>query len=721
MNAEYKKNLLIILVAGGLAAFINLFRWQLFFEAEYIFGPMVVLLVSVYRGAVVGLLTGVIGSLTLVYAWGSFWSTLTFGLEGLIVGWVCYHKRYNLILVVITYWIFMGMPISWYSISHYDLILESHKEAVLIKQLTNGIIYAHLAVLLKNLSWFRKVLSERDFHPTLSIKQHSSHIISSLLITVGILFFIYFLRQNIKNDSDQFVNNHIRQHNEFVSQIQLSINERMAILNEAKFNLANIWESSDLRQKFLLSLHYREDAFKTMLIADDQANIVHSSPVKLLADMKASNTSINISDRDYFQAAINSNQIFVSPGFLGRGFGKDLIVAISVGIPNLDNGQDKQGVLEGSLVLSSLNTFSTAANDGKTHIDAVLLDQDSHVLFASDSLNIRPLGRVTLSPGVNQFYQHGLMSLLVDDHPLNDTIYYAATTQFDWGWQLTTLQDEASFARLVEKTLLYFAVAIVLVVLISELVAWFISESWSYYLTRLNDLIDHESEFATEVNEFEGDMQLPEEIGNLYQEIKRSKLKIIEMNTELQNTVAERTEKLQKANQLLNVMAREDGLTRLANRRVFNDQLNAVWSDSQESMLCMSLLIIDVDHFKKINDSYGHPVGDKVLINLAQELLEFDTDDVLCIARVGGEEFGVIMQGASHQAVLELAEKIRQYIESHAIVVSDKLTVDITVSIGVATIDPATFTASKLYQLADNALYEAKNSGRNCIKSTVMH
>ncbi len=711
---------MIVLLAGGLAAWLNMYRWQMFFEAEYIFGPALVLLVSVYRGPVVGLLTGMIASISLVYAWGSLWSTLTFGLEGLVVGWVCYHRRHNLILVVMAYWVFMGMPISWYAISQYDLILESHKEAVLIKQLTNGIIYAHLAMLLKNVGWIRNWLAERDYQHLLSLKKQSSHIIASLLISVGIVFFIYTLNQNIKHDTDRFVQNHIQKHNQLVYQVELSISEKTAVLNEAKFYLAHIWESVDLCQKFLLSLHYREDVFKTMLIADDEANLTHSSPVKMLADMKNANTSINIADRAYFQEAMANNQVYVSPGFRGRGFGQDLIVALSVGVPNLDNSQDKLGVLEGSLLLSSLADFQETANTLSPQIDAMLIDQQNQTLFASEQLGIKPLTPVALEPGVSQFYQHGLVSVLVNDHRLNDTIYYASTTEFDWGWRLTTLQDEAAFARLVERTLLYFAVAIVLVVLVAELMAWFISESWSYHVTRLNQLIDDDSEFAHDVYEFEDDWQLPEEVNKLYQEIKRSKLKITEMNTELQNTVAERTEKLQLANQQLAVMAREDGLTRLSNRREFNDQLKTVWTQSQEHLQPMSLLIVDVDHFKRINDSYGHPVGDKVLINLAQELLAFDGPEVPCIARVGGEEFGLIVQGMGHAQVNSLAESIRQYIENTAIKVSEKLLLNITVSIGVATINPATFTASKLYQLADSALYEAKNSGRNCVKAVTM-
>lgn len=92
-NNNLKHDLIIIVSFGALAALVNMFRLPLFFEAEYVFGPFLVLLVTVFRGPSAGVLTSMIASVPLVVAWGSFWPTLTFGLEALFVGYVFSLRR----------------------------------------------------------------------------------------------------------------------------------------------------------------------------------------------------------------------------------------------------------------------------------------------------------------------------------------------------------------------------------------------------------------------------------------------------------------------------------------------------------------------------------------------------------------------------------------------------------------------------------------------------
>lgn len=162
-------------------------------------------------------------------------------------------------------------------------------------------------------------------------------------------------------------------------------------------------------------------------------------------------------------------------------------------------------------------------------------------------------------------------------------------------------------------------------------------------------------------------------------------------------------------------LSRRDGLTGLANRMHFDHSLReaVAWAHSSASPL--ALLMCDVDHFKAVNDRFGHTEGDACLIAFSQRLQrEFATADTL-VARVGGEEFAVLLRGMTLDQAAERAERFRLSIDSQSIA-THKRQLPITISIGVAALTEATAgDVERLYQAADTALYRAKSEGRNRI------
>ncbi|WP_338554376.1 sensor domain-containing diguanylate cyclase [Paenibacillus sp. KS-LC4] len=161
-------------------------------------------------------------------------------------------------------------------------------------------------------------------------------------------------------------------------------------------------------------------------------------------------------------------------------------------------------------------------------------------------------------------------------------------------------------------------------------------------------------------------------------------------------------------NHRLEMMASTDALTGLKNRRFFQDSLLAQLALFQETQRPFSLLIVDIDHFKKINDTYGHPVGDLVLTNLARLLQSMSRDRDIA-ARYGGEEFVIILSGANQEKAIIAAERYCTTIAS-----TDWGEYSITVSIGAATVMPGD-TDQSLINRADTALYASKTGGRNRI------
>jgi len=164
-------------------------------------------------------------------------------------------------------------------------------------------------------------------------------------------------------------------------------------------------------------------------------------------------------------------------------------------------------------------------------------------------------------------------------------------------------------------------------------------------------------------------------------------------------------------------LIRTDQLTNLPNRRSFDERLPMEWERSARTKTPLSILIIDVDHFKKFNDTYGHLQGDIVLRAIGKTFLDDLKRPADFIARWGGEEFAAILTDTDMDGAIHIAEVMRQHIENTSIQLSDGTEAKITISIGINTHIPVPGESHGLFEdfirHADNALYKAKNEGRN--------
>lgn len=156
-----------------------------------------------------------------------------------------------------------------------------------------------------------------------------------------------------------------------------------------------------------------------------------------------------------------------------------------------------------------------------------------------------------------------------------------------------------------------------------------------------------------------------------------------------------------------------DHLTRLYNTRHFHETLKAEFSNAQRYTKPLTLILLDLDHFKQVNDTWGHPAGDKVLKIVAQTVAglvrQGDT-----VARVGGEEFAVVLPNTDAEGGFRLAERIRNVIKQHPVAMPDGSHITVRVSLGVAELEhKAVSTATEFFAIVDQALYEAKEAGRD--------
>jgi diguanylate cyclase (GGDEF)-like protein len=183
------------------------------------------------------------------------------------------------------------------------------------------------------------------------------------------------------------------------------------------------------------------------------------------------------------------------------------------------------------------------------------------------------------------------------------------------------------------------------------------------------------------------------------------------MNAELESLVEARTQELQDKNRELEVLSVTDRLTGLYNRRKLDELLEEEVVRSRRHAFDFSIIILDIDHFKSVNDNHGHPVGDAVLADLAQ-ILRQHSRAADALARFGGEEFVIVCRHSSPEGCRSVAEKLRLEIAGHGFPTVGR----ITASFGVAACRDGD-NAATLLARADAALYRAKAAGRNRVES----
>jgi diguanylate cyclase (GGDEF)-like protein/PAS domain S-box-containing protein len=166
---------------------------------------------------------------------------------------------------------------------------------------------------------------------------------------------------------------------------------------------------------------------------------------------------------------------------------------------------------------------------------------------------------------------------------------------------------------------------------------------------------------------------------------------------------------LEKANELLRELATTDPLTGLPNRRVFTERLELEFNRSRRKKLALSVMMLDIDDFKKLNDSYGHDAGDRALVHFADILRNIVRESDLA-ARYGGEEFIVLLPECDEAQSVGFAERLLEAVRS-----TPWADGPVFASIGIAALTGATPDAARLVTLADEALYAAKRAGKNCV------
>lgn len=275
----------------------------------------------------------------------------------------------------------------------------------------------------------------------------------------------------------------------------------------------------------------------------------------------------------------------------------------------------------------------------------------------------------------------------------------------DLGWRVVVRQlADTAFAEAEAAERLAFALGVPVAVL-AALLGWAAAHRLSRDLTRLADaaraveLAGHGSALPR--------LDSNHEVWQLSAALRRMTARLLSLNESMEAQVRQRTRELEQANQELDRQARTDALTGLLNRRGLDIQLRQSVAMARRAQRPLSVLLMDLDHFKRINDTFGHDVGDEVLKLLARTLQRRLRDSDIS-ARSGGEEFVAVLPDTDLEGARVIAEAlVLAMAQQH-----DAVWGRVTLSVGAATLR-AGDNESRLLRRADEALYEAKGQGRN--------
>lgn len=343
-------------------------------------------------------------------------------------------------------------------------------------------------------------------------------------------------------------------------------------------------------------------------------------------------------------------------------------------------------------------------------VDIFIVDKNNQVLYPFKSIGIVQIPQKasinTSNKGI--LWQDGI------DY-LSSKIAVNTLMESDLGWHVVVRQPTEQALSAVHsllQTLLWLSLA---ATIISMLLAYKLASKFSQPVETLATIAKQIQQGNVQVN-FNINNQLAE-INSLAESLQTMTSSLLnreqalaDVNRTLEQKVQERTNALKIANEELIKLAHRDSLTGLANRLAITEALRHEYLLYKRSSTRFAVIILDVDHFKKVNDTHGHHMGDDVLKQIAL-LLTQSIRETDFVARFGGEEFIVLLPNTEETAT-SVAEKIRSNIANHQFPVV-KL---VTVSLGVAIIEPTDKNQNELIHRADLALYQAKNSGRNQVK-----
>lgn len=715
INTIYKSSSTLITLIV-ITTLLNFIRVPFFYDFELVIAPFLVLTIAIYLGTIPALIVSLISSIPLCMHWHSFYPLLMLAAETLFVG-VFYHKiRENLFLTIFIFWLFIGGPTTWIFLEYNEVIGGIQKDVFVLKRVINALLYTYIATLFMASGIASRILVNRKHFSRYTLRKKYTRQLSLIFIGMGLFISTYGLRHHATKALTEQRTNHNLIHANLKGEINALMLSRIASLKELAQVFSFVWESPSERSLQLQASHKRHPYYRTMILADTKGNLTDlSTNFGVIAKMDIKNA--NVADRDYFKFSIDSTTPYVSNGFGGRAIPHKLLSVISSRVMDRKN-EKSLGIVQGAMLLEDFNNLKTLFDNSPSK-SKFLLDQDNQLILSSHSQEMHDLEKINLMIADSVIHDQKMAQIVSESRQIDQSVYYFRQSTFDWGWKLITLEDEIKLARYNMKILLIFIMALISIVVLSELIATMISSFWTRQLRVITSAVEYIGlEKSAEYNLSLQD--LPIELNILYKMIESSKREIALVKDKNNRLIHVNTQKLERINTKLRILESQDYLTKLLNLESFNKNLSKIWGNRKNSREILSIVVVSVDKLESINLKYRQSSGDEVLVKFAKYLSsEFD-ESIYCIGRLEGNKFGIISNLFSHYETLEYAEKIKSDISLKKFPTKFNNIVsilNITISVGVASCDAGSMTLKQFIALTDDALIKAKATGGNCVHS----
>ena len=699
--------ILLALILGLFGAVLNSYSIELAYSVALVIGNLAFIIAAAYLRPALTLLCALICVAPLLIIWGHPFGFLTFGCEALFVSYMR-GRGWFLPTADFLYWLIIGMPLTALIIWLNTAESQEYLLFSLFKQSINAVFYTALGVILIFIFGDKLNRCVKSQQPRLvkNLKQYLHYIlwIMSAFFVIGVCL---FLSRNLNDIQQQQIEDKLDISSQYLGRIvETYVDDHKKAVAQIANELSAI-EPSNYNDA-LVKIHLLYPGFLTMLVTNQEADIVASSPRSLMQHVLKIGASV--ADRSYFTEAFFNQSIYVSAVFLGRGFGADPIIAISAPI-YLKNKDQPSGIVEGSLNLNLFEKINSyAANDQE--IDVVLTDGNDNVIYAESNLASSKLSKFNFTlnqPDISHNF------LMIESHDANNKRYLYRQVTLDNGWKIFVLIEHRQILKLVEQQYLTIFISLFLIFALVILIANQFANTLNKPLAfALEELAHGDGKAGFKTIPYDA----PTEILTLYDQLQQSKTKLLKQQFILEEKVSKRTKELNKANLALKELANKDSLTGLYNRRYLESKFGELQAILSRNNAAMVVAMLDLDHFKKLNDEYGHLIGDNCLTYISDVMKrKFDRRSDI-VARFGGEEFIIIAQSDEQDGVLHKLEELREEIAQHSLPHNPHHFLGVTISIGAVTAN-AKFSKDidDWIRLADKQLYQAKNSGRNQLSS----
>ncbi|MFC4699775.1 diguanylate cyclase [Glaciecola siphonariae] len=617
------------------------------------------------------------------------------------VVWVLSRFLFNFLLAVFLFWLILGFP-SVFGILHS--LAGMSFDTALFTAITiglNGFVCGIIAMLIY---WLLPIDSPfKRFNPPppkFANVVFELCIVSVILPTI-LVTLVFTWRST--DETETLISNQLASSN---VQLENALTNRMSHSLESVSAAAQGIAAQNDSQLASLMLHAIATAnrdIEAMLVTDSNAVVTMVAPEKYSKDFVYS-PDFNLSTRAYFYDTQKNRQPQVSQVLETLDSADIEIVAVTA--PIVKNNTF-EGIVQASIFADQLIDANVNLSIENSGIQIIITDVSDAIIYATHELQINGDKRFEVERTGHPFLRYSPV-MKVNNEPF---IYHASSNEF--GWNIYTVAPP----NMVFASIVNYFLFIGLTLLGSLILIALLANRLSNKITA--PLVNLEKYIADKIgpDSLGPQAQISREMANVTSNFVKAHELSLTFQAQLKQQVSVKTKELKKLNKQLELSSQQDALTGIYNRGAFDQLAMNSFKTCVRNQLPFTMVLLDIDYFKKVNDTYGHIAGDKCIISVAQSLKERCKRGTDIVARYGGEEYIVLMTGSDFDSHLKFIESIHAAIAEKPIDIGEK-TVNLTVSIGVVSVSKDfTLSFDKIVQLADEQLYKSKGAGRNTVSA----